>query len=249
MAWLDAKRWCVLRLLAAVSVMTSFAARAEDDDTTRRAPASIVLFGSLEAGPAKTFASFGMKRALGTAGLDASGFRMLLKLGLSREQANVRAPHGVAYKTEAQTLIGYEWRLGDTFLALYGGMESESEQRPCNCGVATTTRYGQRLQADLWSTPLPDMMVQAGAYASTLDQRLWGRIATGWQFGGVLPGGLYLGPEIEVYRERRYSKLRLGLHATGLKLLGLNWRLSGGWQRTSDRPSEAYATLGLHWRR
>ena len=83
------------------------------------------------------------------------------------------------------------------------------------------------------------------AYASSIDQRLWGRLAAGWQ----TPLGLYAGPEVEAYRERDYRKLRLGLHLTGLRLLGLEWRLSGGWQQTSDRPSEIYGTLALHWLR
>jgi len=237
------------RLAACASVLLPLPALAEDE-AGERPPISAVLFGSLEAGPAKTFAAAGMKRAFGTAGLDASGFRALLNIGMSREQANRSPPHGTAYKAEAQTLIGYEWRIGDVFVSLYAGFDYESEQRPCSCGVVTTSRYGQRIQADLWATPMPDMMLQASAYASTLDRRLWGKLAPGW----VLPQGfqpqlLYLGPEIEAYRERSYSKFRLGLHLSGLRVLNLNWRLSAGWQRTSDRPSEAYATLGAYWRR
>jgi hypothetical protein len=212
-------------------------------------PISLVLFGSIEAGPAKTFAAIGLKRALGGGGLDASGFRLLVKLGGARERANRSPPHGTAWKVEAQTLLGYEWRIGDSFLSLYAGTDYEGEQRPCGCGVVTTARYGQRLQADLWATPLPDMMLQASAYASTLDRRIWGRIAPGWALPDVLPESAYIGPEIELYRQRGYRKLRLGLHLTGIRLFGLTWRLSGGWQHSSDRSGEAYATLGLHWRR
>ena len=237
------------RLAGFASLLLSQPAWAEEDKPERKSIA-MVLFGSLEAGPAKTFASVGMKRAFGTAGLETSGFRALINLGASREQANRNPPHGTAYKAEAQTLIGYEWRLGDTFIALYAGTDYQSEQRPCACGVVTTTRFGQRIQADLWSTPMPGMMQQASAYASTLDRRLWGRIAPGW----LVPQGfqaqpLFMGPELEGYSERSYGKLRLGLHLSGLHLLGLTWRLAGGWQRTSDRPSDAYATVGLYWRR
>ncbi|MBA4335055.1 MAG: hypothetical protein C0420_09145 [Methylobacterium sp.] len=66
---------------------------------------------------------------------------------------------------------------------------------------------------------------------------------------GLLSQDVYAGPEVEAYRAGDYTKLRLGLHLTGLRLFGVVWRLSGGWQRTSDRPSEAYATLGVHWLR
>ena len=73
-----------------------------------------------------------------------------------------------------------------------------------------------RLQGDLWATPTPDTMVHASAYVSSLDARLWARLSPGW----LLPQGFYAGPEIEAYREREYGKLRIGLHLTGLRLLG-----------------------------
>ena len=210
-----------------------------------RSPLSRVIFGSLEAGPTKTFLSIGMKRALG-GGIAESGFRLFLKAGGSQEQTRRHKPHGTTYKSESQALLGYEWRIGDSFLALYAGSDIETEQRIETLGPSMlTTRYGARIQADLWAIPTDGMMLQANAYASSIDERLWGRLATGWQ----TPVGIYAGPEIEVYRERDYRKLRLGLHLTGLRWLGLEWRLSGGWQSTSDRPSEAYGTLALHWLR
>jgi len=222
---------------------------AEDADTEERSPLSTVLFASLEAGPTKTFVSGGMKSALG-AGLASSGFRTMLKIGGSQEEARRQRPRGIAYKSEAQALIGYEWRIGDTFLSLYAGSDYEGEQRQEPLGTVTTSRYGARLHADLWMTPTQGTMLQASAYASTLDGRLWGRVAPGWLVPqGVYLDGAYLGPEIEAYRGRDYHKLRLGLHLTGLRFLGLNWRISGGWQRTSDDPSQAYATLGVHWQR
>ncbi|MCU4180519.1 cellulose biosynthesis protein BcsS [Bosea sp. BH3] len=219
-------------------------ALAEEAEETEPSPISMVIFGSMEAGPTKSFAAVGMKRAIG-GGLAQSGFRLLLKAGGSREDTRVHKPHGTTYKAESQSMLGYEWRIGDTFLAVYAGSDAESEQRIgpfCSC---VSTRYGARLQGDLWMTPAEGMMLQASAYASSINGRLWGRVAHGWQ----TPMGFYLGPELEAYRERDYSKLRLGLHLTGLRLLGVEWRLSGGWQTTSDRPSEAYGTLGLHWLR
>lgn len=232
--------------LVLVAGLVSSHALAEDE-LGERPPLSMVVFGSLEAGPAKTFASVGLKRALGGTGLDASGFRTLLAVAVSREEANRSRPHGILYKTGSQVLLGHEWRIGDTFVALYAGSDIESQQRDCGCLTATRTRIGWRLQADLWARPIPDGILHASAYASTLDGRIWARLAPGWALPQVEE--LYLGPEIELYRESGYGKLRLGLHLTGLRLLGLTWRLSGGLQSTSDRPTEAYATLGLLWRR
>jgi len=242
MGWLRA--WSVSVPLAVLAcVLTAPQARAEDE-LGERDPVSTVLFASLEAGPAKRFAAFGLKRAI-TGGLDASGFRALIKLGGAHQTPNGPRPRGNLYKAEAQALLGYEWRLGDTFVSLYAGSDYEEEFRVCGCAVSVTTRFGARLQGDLWATPTRETMLQASAYVSTMDRRLWGRLAGGW----AIPLGLYVGPEIETYRQTGYHKLRFGLHATGFRLFGLSWRLSGGWQTTSDRPGEAYATLGVHWRR
>lgn len=222
---------------------------ADDGEAEERSPLSTVIFGSLEAGPTKTFVAIGMKKAL-AGGLATSGFRALLKVGGSQEQAQRQRPYGIAYKSEAQALIGYEWRVGDIFLSLYAGSDYEGEQREEALATFVTNRYGARLQGDLWMTPTPTTMLQASAYASTIDGRLWGRVAPGWRLPQGFPlEGVHLGPEIEAYRGRDYSKLRLGLHLTGLRFLGINWRISGGWQRTSDSPSEVYATLGVHWQR
>lgn len=242
--WLRAGRIGLAIALAAISLNV---ARADTEEPEAEpSPISMVIFGSMDAGPNKTFLSVGMKRAIGGGGLAREGFRLFLKAGGSQEATRRLPPHGTTYKAESQGMLGYEWRFGDTFVALYAGSDTESVQRREPLGMtAAFTRYGGRVQADLWATPWDGVMLQAGAYVSSLNARSWGRLATGWQ----LPLGFYVGPEIEAYRERDYNKLRLGLHLTGLRLLGLEWRLSGGWQRTSDRPSEAYATLGVHWLR
>ncbi len=222
-----------------------FCTASAEEEEAERSPLSTVIFGSMEAGPTKTLFSVGMKRAIG-GGLAQSGFRFFVKAAGAQEQTRRHRPHGVTYKAESQALLGYEWRIGDSFLALYAGSDTESEQRIESFGPSfVSTRYGARAQVDLWIVPSPGTVIHANGYASSLNGRTWGRVAPGWR----TPAGFYLGPEIEVYHERDYRKLRLGLHLTGLRFLGVEWRLSGGWQKTSDRPSAYYGTLGLHWLR
>ncbi|RYE34987.1 MAG: cellulose biosynthesis protein BcsS [Hyphomicrobiales bacterium] len=231
-----------LAMIFAAALISAARAQEEDAEPT---PLSMVIFGSMEAGPTKAFLSVGMKRAIG-GGLSDSGFRLFVKAGGAQEQTRRHRPHGVTYKSEAQALLGYEWRIGSSFLALYAGSDTETEQRVEAFGPSfTATRYGARVQADLWIVPAPGMVVQANAYLSSLNGRLWARVAPGWQ----LPAGFYVGPEFEAYGDRNYRKYRLGLHLTGLRFLGLDWRLSGGLQQSSDRPSAYYGTLGLHWQR
>jgi hypothetical protein len=233
------------RLVVLAGVLAAAPAAADDDEEEPPSPVSAVLFGSLEAGASKTLATIGIKQAWGGAGLDASGFRTLLKVGAAREAASRTRPRGIAYKAESQALFGYEWRFGDNFLALYAGSDVEGEYREQWNVSSYIVRMGPRLQADLWARPTETTMVQAAAYVSSLDRRAWLRLAPGW----TIREELYAGPEIELYRQHGYRKLRVGLHLTGLRLFGLTWRLAGGWQRTNHRASEAYATLGLHWRR
>ncbi len=251
--------WAISAAVTLAAVFTAASARPAiaqeaEAETEERSPLSTVLFGSLEAGPTKTFAAVGLKKAL-TGGLASDGFRTLVKIGGAQEEARRQRLHGIAYKSEAQALLGYEWRIGDSFLSLYAGSDYEGEQREEPRRTVISSRYGARLHGDLWMTPTPDTMLHASAYASTLDARRWGRVAPGWRVpGGLVPwpfqaGTLYVGPEVEAYRARDYTKLRLGLHLTGLRIFGVVWRLSGGWQRTSDKTSQAYATLGVHWLR
>ena len=242
-----AYRWAGLAkagLALALASLPLAPACAEDDDAEREpSPVSLVIFGSMEAGPQKTFGSLGFKRAIG-GGLAQSGFRLFVKSGASREPLRRASPRGTLVKAESQAMLGYEWRLGSTFVALYAGSDGEAVQARGPFGVSTPlTRYGGRVQADLWSNPVDGVMVQAGASVSSLNGRVWGRLATGWQ----IPWNVYLGPEIEGYREKDYSKLRLGAHLTGLRLLGVEWRLWGGWERSTARAPQLYASLGAHW--
>lgn len=229
-------------MAALATALLAVPARAENEEWDDEPdPARTIFFSSLEAGPSKSFVSYGSKRALDSDRLNSSGFRVMQTVGAGSERAS---PNGRSYKSEAQALLGYEWQLGSTFLSLYAGSDFEAEYRETRCGCYRgIARLGKRIQADLWTTPSSTTMAQASAYVSTLDHRAWGRLALGHKLGR----GLYLGPEIEFYRQSDYHKLRAGAHLTGLQLFGTSWRLSAGWQAASRSASGAYATLGVHW--
>lgn len=234
----------LLVVAASVSAATALAADPEED----RPSPSRVLFSSLDAGPAKVLIAQGAKLVLGAGSLSTTGFRTLVSTAQSSETLR----HGPAdiqlHRAEAQVLIGFEWRLQAGSFALYAGPDLQAERWTRD--TLLRHRIGQRLHADLWYAPGPNWTIQASAYAATLDRRLWLRLAPGWD----LPwqgrfGRPKLGPEMELYRQEGYAKLRLGLHLGGLRLLKLNWRLSAGWERASGDRSQAYATLGVYGRR
>lgn len=234
------------RGIGAALVLASSAPKA-DPALMERPPLSLVIFGSLEGGAGKTYGSIGLKRAFGAfGGLDASGFRLEAKWGVSVEPAYRKPTEGRLYRTEFHTLLGYEWRIGDSFLALSAGPAVEVAYRETRRYLSFEYRRALRLQADFWSRTTENSVLQANAYAVLTDGgRYWGRLAPGWR----LVGDLYLGPEMEGYRERDYHKVRLGVHLTGLRFFRLDWRLAAGFQKTRDEKSGAYVTLGLHWKR
>jgi hypothetical protein len=242
-----AKRSGVLAGAIGAAVALASSPLKADPALMERSPLSLAIFGSLEADASKTYGSVGLKWAFGNSGgLDASGFRLGLKWGESVEPAQRKPTQGRLYKTEFSALLGYEWRIDDTFLSFSAGPEIEARYSE-NRGERSFEQRGMlRLQADLWSKLAENWLVQANAYAIPGDRsRYWARLAGGWR----LMDELYLGPEIEGYRERDYHKLRLGLHLTGLQLFGLDWRLASGVQKTRDDKAGAYVTLGLLWKR
>jgi hypothetical protein len=234
------------RLLArgvGMAVMLAPPAALADPTLHRRPSLSAVVFGSLDVGSGKTYAAYGLKYALGGGGLDASGFRLTLKTGASAEPAYRRPTEGRLYRQEVSALIGYEWRIHDNFVAVSLGQELETGYRETRYWRSFGQRAGPRLQLDLWARPDAASLIQLNAYAVAAGSgRSGARLAAGWK----LAPRLYLGPEVEAYRERSFYKLRLGLHLTGIRLFGVTWRLSAGAQKTRIDKSAVYATLGFH---
>lgn len=217
-----------------------------DPALLERPPLSAVMFGSLEAGAGKLHGAFGMKYAVGDLGLDTSGFRLSVTSGASTEPARRRPTQGSLYKSDVGVLLGYEWRVHDSFVAVSVGPDLETAYRKWGNLYGIGQRIGPRIQLDVWATPDETSLIQVNAYAAAAGSgRSSARMAAGWK---VTPQ-LYLGPEVELYRERDYFKLRLGMHLTGLELLGITWRLSAGMQKSRDDRSDLYATLGFHWKR
>lgn len=212
-------------------------------------PRRLALFASMEAGPATTFGSAGFKLGLG-APLDASGFRVMGKAGTGLEPRQFITIAGLATTSdmvspEAMAVAGYEWKLGTTYLGLYGGGEVDARLATKSLAVDRRPRLGPRLQLDIWSNPTPQTLVHYSGNLGGATFHAWSRLALGWRVLDLA----FLGPEAEIYREKDYAKTRFGVHLTGLKLLGTEIRLSGGWQRSGRTENGAYGTLGLLWKR
>jgi hypothetical protein len=239
--------------LAAAAVLSAGLVRAEEAAPWWSLPAlpwpsarNALIFASLDAGPGQRFGALGIKWApAGT--LDESGFRLLVRGGGAERTREGRLPIAAEAKGESQALLGGELLTGRGAIGVFFGHESAlgwtaAERR---FGLPPRMRSGLRIQADLWDHPLPDLLIHLSAAASTAAEQVWGRAALGWR-----PLGLaFLGPEIEATASSGYGKWRIGAHLSGLRLFGLEWRLSGGRERASDGARGLYATLSVQWRK
>jgi hypothetical protein len=207
-------------------------------------PYRSVLFSSLEAGPSTQFGSVGLKLAIAEP-LDTTGFRILAKVGGGVEPIRAASPKSQAVTPEGRALVGHEWKIGSSYIALYAGLDVDSRFDLRTLSPMRRTRAGAAVQADLWSNPTPETLIHLSANLGSASRHVWARAAAGWQ----LFGGAFVGPEIEIYREQDYRKDRIGMHVTGVRLLNSEIRLSAGWQRSGQDEKGPYVSLNAQWKR
>lgn len=217
---------------------------------------STVLFSSLDAGRS-TFVSAGFKRALG-GDLDRPGFVLLGGSGGGLDhypssypglgQVEVRSARGylsigfqeIAYDTVSAILIGAE--AADRRLAPDDPYDRERR-----------TRFGPRLQAEIWSRAIPGAVAQLVVIASLPRREVWARASYGWRVpGGETLGAafadLHIEPEIAGSVQSRYSEGRIGLRMGELRVADVRLSVSAGGRSDSDGKRGGYATLTAHWR-
>lgn len=240
-------------LLAGGCVLASQVARAEGSAPWWMLPGlkwpiarDYLLFASLETGPGQHFVSGGFKWAL-SGSLEESGLRAFVKAGGAERRRDGPFPIPSEIKGESQALIGGEMMTGRGAIGLFLGYETASSWtgRARRFGLPPEQRTGLRIQADVWDHPRPELLVHASAAASSATEQGWGRLALGYR----LLETTFVGPEIDLTGASHYIKRRFGAHLSGLKLLGLEWRISAGHERASHRSRGLYATLSVQWRR
>jgi hypothetical protein len=198
-------------------------------------PASLLLFGSLEASPS-VFVTTGAKLALDR--LDREGFVALGSLGGQRRSEG-DVTRGTA---TGAVVLGYQWFRDWGVVAAYAGPEGAMEVvSGCGCVRAPPLRLGLRLHGEVWAHPTDATLFTATLVTGTARMSAWGRLAWGTRHWGA-----YLGPEIALYGdETGYRKWNLGLHATDFTLGPVSLRLSAGLQLASDQDPGPYLSLAV----
>lgn len=219
-------------------------ARAEEADAWEGL--RTVLFGSAEAGPS-SFVGAGFKRALGPS-LDRDGWLALgtLGAGVRQERLDGSEARATRVSTLASGLVGHQWIIDGTVVAVFGGVEIDHKQLFIG-GEAprlAEPRLGARLQAELWSRPTDATLVTATLVAGSARGHVWARTSWGYEMWR----GVYAGPEAVAYLQDTYREGRLGLHLTGPSFAGVTFTASAGGSFTEARTG-GYVTLSGYVRR
>jgi hypothetical protein len=188
-------------------------------------PASLLLFGSLEASPS-VFVSGGAKMALDR--VDGQGFVALANLGAGRRREGALTRDSFV----GAVVFGYQWFPDWGAVAAYAGPEGTMDVLSgCGCVQALPPRFGLRLHGEVWARPSDDTLLTATLILGSTRMSAWGRLSWGYRFWGA-----YLGPELAHYRdETGYAKWNVGLHATDFALGRFSLRLAAGLQMASAR--------------
>lgn len=203
---------------------------------------SWVLFGSLDAGAPSRFAAVGVKKAL-AGRADEAGFVVMATAGVgSYRYRSAGVPTGKVEgrPAEASVLVGYQWRIGATTIALFAGPEYRhlSLDPPDPGNRDRGSRWGLRGQAEIWSHPTEATLLTGTVVAGSAGH-VWARASAGYRLAELA----FVGPEIAAYVNETYNETRLGLHATGLAIGAVTLRISAGALLTGDHRTGAYAAL------
>lgn len=199
-------------------------------------PASLLLFGSLEASPS-VFVTSGAKLALDR--IDREGVVALASVGSGWRTETTRVRRTIV----AAAVLGYQWIRDWGAVSAYAGPEGSVELLSCGCAtVMLPPRIGVRLHGEVWARPTDDTLVTATLILGSARMSAWSRLSWGWRIWGA-----YLGPEAAFYRDGTgYRKGQVGLHATDFAVGRFNFRASAGYQITTERGGGSpYLALSL----
>ena len=225
-------RSAIAGLALAAPDLVSRGARAQDD------PASVLLFGTLETGPS-TFLTAGAKLALDR--IDREGFVALATLGGGTRREGV----GRRETASGAAVLGYQWFRDWGVIAAYVGLEGSLEALTTG-GVTRLdpSRFGARLQGELWARPTETTLLTATAILDSSRTAAWGRLSWGWRVEPWSGWSAYLGPELALYADHTgYGKWTLGLHATDFAIGRFRFRTATGLQFEPESPVGPYVSV------
>ena len=140
-------------------------------------------------------------------------------------------------------LGGYQWKSPNSSFSAFGGIDiRDSQFSSAGIGLpATGVREGFKSAIEYYATPSERSMLFAYGSYSTIYNAYYTR----FKFGIAPIEKIYVGPEIAALGDDFYRQWRLGVHATGLQLGGLQFGVSGGYQVDRSGKGGAYGSLDV----
>ncbi|MFC0241454.1 cellulose biosynthesis protein BcsS [Rhodopseudomonas telluris] len=204
----------------------------------------VLLFGGYDIWSNGHSASAGLHWAQN--GLNQDGF--VVRLMLSNGTEFYRTPNRL-YTTDifrAAIMPGVRFKTGEFELKLFAGPDLEQHNlTPDN----PTSKWrgahpGLRMAAEIWAQPMPELMLAASVYATTIAAGYGFRAAAGWRVADAV----WIGPEWSGSCDELSRQTRWGLHVTGWPTGPLEWSGAVGFVSDSFGRNGAYTRLATQLR-
>ena len=128
--------------------------------------------------------------------------KIMLSAGLYRYDAQNLGERVVGVEWLTNILPGWRIKRGNPEFKVFMGPEIQNHYlRPDDS--ANRLRgylFGLRVAAEPWYEPTAEMMIAADVSLSTIATSNSARIAYGWRVLEEMLGGIYIGPEVSIFR-------------------------------------------------
>jgi hypothetical protein len=176
-------------------------------------------------------------------GLNNDGFisRLFVSHGVERYDAGTKRFDTTIIR--AAPLAGWRLSQGTLELKVFAGPELENRAlMPDVVGAPLRgTHIGMRVAAELWSEPMPELMLTSALSASTNATSHSARAAAGWR----MFDRLWAGPEVSASSDSFSQQARVGVHLTGFRLDALEWSAAVGYVTDSFHRNGVYGRIGV----
>jgi len=175
--------------------------------------------------------------------LDTSGLRVMVQGegGVYRYSAGGDRFRG--YYTSGSALAGYGFEGDNYSINVLAGINAinhtVSPIDPDN--RAQGTSFGAKLRADAWVNPTPKTLVYSEGEVSSAFRTFYTKAKLGYDV--TESRQIFLGPEVGVLGNERFTQWRVGAHVTQLKIGRLQLDISAGYANDNTVGSGAYATV------
>jgi hypothetical protein len=235
-------RWYVFPLAAGIVAASALVASAADRPVLKAAPMKIEhgnLFYGFDATSHDSLAGY-LGILYAPYGMHQSGIRFTA-FGLYGRYEYNSTPDREARFWSGDLLVGWSNVMPNGAYTLSVGVNGQNHRispfDPTNS--VRGSEVGVKVQGDFWVNPSPVTLLTGLASYSTAFDTYYALLRAGYDFQGQR---VYVGPEVVALGNERTDQVRLGLHASGIRIGIAKLNVSGGWMREKGEGTGWYGT-------